>query len=216
MQQNFFIPGPAGNLETLAEFTNEHESKYFAVICHPHPLQGGTMHNKIVSTLARTFKALHIPTLRFNFRGVGHSEGLFDKAQGEVDDCLAVIDYAKAHYPFEKLILAGFSFGSYIAARAAASREAELLISVAPPVPHYDFKTLPAREKPWIVVQADDDEVFNAQAVYDWLATLKNPPTLIQFSKAGHFFHGNLIPLREQLIKGITDFEALELDHENT
>lgn len=204
MSNAFFIDGPAGQIEAILEQPDHPRDDVIAVICHPHPLHGGTMTNKVVTTLARAFRECGIISLRFNFRGIGQSAGEFANAIGETEDCIAVIDWMQAQYPDRKLILAGFSFGSYCAYRAQTERPAAITISVAPPVHHYDFTALTQPAEDWIVLMGDDDEVVPAQQVYDWIAALPRQPELCRFSDTGHFFHGKLIEFRERLIDSLT------------
>lgn len=204
-----FLQGAVGTIEMLVDFPEKEQPAAVAVICHPHPLFGGTMHNKVVSTLARVCKTLEIPSFRFNFRGVGKSEGTYDKTIGEIQDCLSVVAAAKAQYPDTPIWLMGFSFGAYVAAKAAAQEQPALLVTVAPPVGKEYFGDLPDRTAPWILVQAKDDEVINAEAVFAWYETLAHKPKLLEFAKAGHFFHGNLIPLREQITAAILEYPQL-------
>lgn len=202
-QQALSIPGPAGELEALLEKPSSPEKKIIAIICHPHPLHGGTMNNKVVTTLVRACQALGAIAIRFNFRGVGASEGSYDQAQGEQDDLKAVITWATDKYPDYQLWLAGFSFGSYIAARVATQIKAAQLISIAPPVQNFDFQSLPTLECPWLVVQGEADEVVSAEAVFEWLASRPEEPQLIKMPGVGHFFHGQLIELREAITQAL-------------
>ncbi|MBL4647484.1 MAG: alpha/beta fold hydrolase, partial [Gammaproteobacteria bacterium] len=172
-----------------------------AVICHPHPQHGGTMHNKVVTTLHRTYQDLGMLTVRFNYRGVGNSEGKYDQGRGESDDLLTVLKWVHKTCPQHQLYLAGFSFGAWISYHIAGQyhQPVKHLVTVAPPI-HYDgFAQLPQPPCPWLVVQGEQDEVVNAQDVYDWLAEMAQPPLLIRMPNTGHFFHGKLVTLREQL-----------------
>lgn len=206
------IPGKAGQIEAIMDMPENASTDTVAVICHPHPLFEGSMHNKVVSTLHRICKELTIPNLRFNFRGVGKSQGEYAGAEGGVEDCLSAIDYLKQNYPHKKLWILGFSFGAYVAAKTASETPAELLITIAPPVGKDYFGQLPERKHPWILVQSKDDQVIHAQAVYDWYDSLEHKPYFISFDAAGHFFHGNLIPLREKIIDAIKSFDVLEVN----
>jgi uncharacterized protein len=171
-----------------------------AIICHPHPQQGGTMENKVVTTLMRTYRDLGIATVRFNFRGVGASEGQFAHAQGELDDLLAVIAWVIQHFPAQRLLLAGFSFGSSIAARAShLCLQVEHLTLVAPPVERYVYDQAGTFSMPVCVIQGDLDELVNAAGVYAWVESLKSPVQLIRYAQAGHFFHGLLTRLKTDL-----------------
>lgn len=206
------IPGKAGQIEAIMDLPENANSDTIAIICHPHPLFEGTMHNKVVSTLHRACNQRNIPNMRFNFRGVGKSEGEYAGAEGGVEDCRSVINYLQNNYPHKNLWIFGFSFGAYVAAKTATQVATELLITVAPPVGKDYFGQLPERKQPWILVQAKDDKVIDAQAVYDWYDNLECQPQLISFDEAGHFFHGKLIPLREKLLEAINSFSALEVN----
>lgn len=159
------------------------------------------MDNKVVTTLVRFFAEAGASTLRFNFRGVGGSGGEYDHGEGEGEDVRAALDWARtqpgqADLP---LWLAGFSFGSHVAARMAVPLGAARLLSIAPPVERWDFAQLPRIEGPWVVVQGDRDEVVDAAGVYRWLATVQPPPVLVRMPEATHFFHGLLVELRTRL-----------------
>lgn len=198
------IPGPAGVIEAVLTVPEGCTSAaHFAVVCHPHPLHGGAMGNKVVSTLVRLYRDLGLPSIRFNFRGVGASEGVHDHAKGEVDDLEAVLRWARDTLGGQAVSLAGFSFGSYVAA-AGSQRLAGLglksrgLILVAPPVHHYPFVGLSLPE-PTLVVQGDADEVVPAEEVFTWVEGLQPAPVLIRMDSAGHFFHGRLTDLKAEL-----------------
>jgi len=200
------ISGPSGRLESaLNRGDNDaplSNLNGLVIICHPHPQHGGTMENKVVTTLMRTYRDLGVHVLRFNFRGVGQSEGTFDNAVGELDDLLAVIDWAQNNLPQSPVLIAGFSFGSSIAARASYSVEGLVhLTLVAPPVERYEYDRDGIFHAPVCVVQGDQDERVIAQGVYDWVAHLKSPAELIRYPEAGHFFHGYLSALKADLTK---------------
>jgi uncharacterized protein len=195
------IQGTAGEIELLETIPLNDRKESIAVICHPHPLYGGSLRNKVVSTLARSSHELGIPSIRFNFRGVGQTQGVYDKGIGEVQDCVSVAQYALRAYPNRDLWLMGFSFGAFVAAKAASLLETALLVTVAPPVGKEYFGELPEREKPWILVQSLDDEVIDPFGVFSFYDSLAHKPNLIRFEKAGHFFHGHLVALREQLVE---------------
>ncbi|GAB4223089.1 MAG: Dot/Icm type IV secretion system effector CoxH3 [Gammaproteobacteria bacterium] len=201
-QPTIMLEGPAGHLETLVvrpAITLHNSVPIVAVIGHPHPLHGGTMNNKVVTTLARTLLELGIIAIRFNFRGVGASEGQYDEGMGETEDMLAVCRWAHQQFPQHRLWLAGFSFGSFVAYRTAHIIPTEQLISIAPPVYRFPFENsmLPACQ--WLVVQGEQDEIVDPQAVFNWLAKLPVSPVVLRFTEAGHFFHGKLVLLRQQL-----------------
>lgn len=198
------IEGPAGTLEALLEDPGL-ASDRVAVVCHPHPLHGGTMQNKVTHTLARTFNKLGVPAFRFNFRGVGRSAGVYDEGEGETEDALAVLDYASKRFPGRTLWLAGFSFGARVALKAADRRKLDLLITVAPPIGRMDMSGIAQPACRWIVVQGDSDELVDADAVVDWVDSLEPGPELMMFEGVDHFFHGQLVALRESLLAALND-----------
>jgi len=195
--KTFLLPGPAGALEVMTSCPDPHQAHAgTVVICHPHPQQGGTMHNKVVHTLARSFGELGLRMLRFNFRGVGASAGSFDRGEGETEDVLALLEWVRVQRPEDDIWLAGFSFGGYVAARAAHRFDVKQLVTVAPAVHLYDFAALQAPPAPWLVIQGDADEVVSADAVSDWVASRQPRPELVVLEGVGHFFHGRLHDLR--------------------
>ncbi len=205
MQKTILLAGPAGPLEALLTEPTASEPVAVAIICHPHPLQEGTMYNKVVTTLMKAADACCAVTLRFNYRGVGQSAGQFDDAVGECDDLRAVIAFAQQHYPNLPIWLAGFSFGAYIAARVAHDDGvAQRLITIAPAIEHYQFTQLTKMNVPWLLVQGDQDEVVNFAAV---AAFAQYPPAPLDFQVmrgTGHFFHGRLIELREIVLNWLS------------
>jgi uncharacterized protein len=201
--ESILIPGPTGNLEALVEPPQLPQGNIVAIICHPHPLHGGTMNNKVVTTLVRACQGLGAVAVRFNFRGVGASEGVYDQAVGEQDDLKAVMNWAKKVFPGCRLWLGGFSFGSYVATRVASETSIDRLIAIAAPVHHFDFQSILAIQCHWLVVQGEADEVVPAEEVFAWLATRAESPQLIRMPGVSHFFHGKLIELREAIINAI-------------
>ncbi len=203
-EQDIFIPGPCGQLQAVIHQGDG--TGYFAgrdlmvVVCHPHPVHGGTMDNKVVTTLMRTYRDLGIHVLRFNFRGVGKSEGSFDNAIGEVDDLLAAIAWIRHQLPQATLLLAGFSFGSSIAAQASYQvDDLQHLTLVAPPVERYPYDRNGQFPGALAVVQGDKDERVIADGVYQWVAALQSPVELLRYPEAGHFFHGYLTQMKNDL-----------------
>jgi alpha/beta superfamily hydrolase len=209
LSERVSIPGPAGNLEVLIEEAGDAQAGAvqaggsYAVICHPHPLYGGTMDNKVVTTLARALHEVGIPSLRFNFRGVGLSAGAFDQGNGETDDAGAIADYGAARWPGNSLVLAGFSFGGYVALRLALRRAAARLITVAPAIQRFDVTQSGVPDCPWLVVQGDADDVVDPRAVIGWARSLVPPPKLAVLAGVGHFFHEHLHELRDAVIDSI-------------
>lgn len=198
-KQELFIPGPVGNLETIVQTIDESFSGV-GIVCHPDPLQEGTMHNKVVTTIAKTFNAMKMAAVRFNYRGVGQSAGAYGDVVGEVADCMAVVDWVQQQWPQARLWLAGFSFGAYVAANVATKVATEQLISVAPSVDCMPYVRLGEVKCPWLVIQGEDDEVVAPESVYRWFAGLNAPnKQLIKFPATGHFFHGKLIDLQQTI-----------------
>jgi alpha/beta superfamily hydrolase len=192
------IEEPAADGAGTVEFPGR-----YAVLCHPHPLYGGTLTNKVVHTVARAFQELGIPTLRFNFRGVGASAGVHDAGRGEVEDAYAAIRWGSERWPARQLWLAGFSFGAFVAARAAGVIDAERLVLVAPPVARFDFSAVSAPRCPWLVVQGEADDLVDVRAVRAWTRALVPAPTLIILPGVDHFFHGRLHELKAALQGGL-------------
>jgi len=199
VETNHLIAGPAGQLD-LRLLQPATAVTSFAVVCHPHPLHGGTLDNKVVYTLTRWLAERGALTVRFNFRGIGRSEGQFDHGQGEQEDLAAVVAWLHTQMPNAlPLTLAGFSFGSFVAAAQATTLGASTLLSIAPPVQRFDFSRSPMPTCPWWIVMGDADEVVDPQSVFDWAATLPANATLLRMDGAGHYFHGRLVELRELL-----------------
>jgi alpha/beta superfamily hydrolase len=191
------LPGPAGSIELACAVPAADAARAgTAVIAHPHPLQGGTMHNKVVTILERALLELGLATVRFNFRGVGQTEGVHDNGVGETDDLVAIGEWVRAQRPGDALWLAGFSFGSYVTLRAAPRLAPQQLILVAPPVGRWDFADVAAPTCPWLIVQGDEDEVVDAKAVAAWAASLQPAVQLVRMPETGHFFHRRLMDLR--------------------
>jgi uncharacterized protein len=200
------LDGEAGSLEAILSIPLKPLTQYFALIGHPHSLQGGTMNNKVVTTLARVFKELGIPSLRFNFRGVGVSEGVYDAGIGESEDMIALAQLWHKIYPQAQFILAGFSFGSYVAYRAAHAFDKAKLITIAPPVHHYDYTALTPSPSSWLIIQGDEDEVVPADLVYAFAKNHIPEIPVIQFPDTGHFFHGKLLVLKDALMQHVQSF----------
>lgn len=196
------VDGPAGVLEAAA-LEGSDPSAPFAVVCHPHPLYGGTMDNKVVTTVARALQACGMPTIRFNFRGVGASAGAHAAGDGETLDALAVVAWGRRRWAGRDVVVAGFSFGAYVALRVAQALEPVRLITIAPPVGRFDFTPLTAPACPWLVVQGDADEIVDAGAVRAFADSRIPPPRLVMLAGVGHFFHGQLTVLRDTIEREI-------------
>jgi alpha/beta superfamily hydrolase len=199
------LPGPAGVLEAVIETpATAGATSAFMVACHPHPQHAGTMHNKVVTTLARTAHGLGVPTIRFNYRGVGASAGSFDDGRGETDDALAAVAAGRQRWPGAALWLAGFSFGGIIALRASVRAEAgkvERLVTIAPALGRAsaDPSAIALPSCPWLIVQGDADEVIDGKLVIAWAGQVAPPPRLAVLPGVGHYFHGSLAAVQEEV-----------------
>jgi alpha/beta superfamily hydrolase len=194
------IDGPAGRLEALLQERDAHDHSLVALVCHPHPLYGGTLHNKIVHRTASVLHSLGAAVLRFNFRGVGASDGRFDGDEGEIDDARAALAFLSARYPGARRWLAGFSFGAWIAARLAASeRGIEQLILIAPPVATSNFDVLETTAVPKLILQGTSDDVCPRDRLHAVLPRWAEPRQLIEIPGATHFFDRQLGPLADAM-----------------
>jgi uncharacterized protein len=192
------VAGPAGDIECATDIPPDSNPRGVAVLCHPHPLHGGSLDNKVVQTLARSLVQLGYTSVRFNFRGIGASQGRWDEGRGEVDDALAVV--AAHRMPGMPLVLGGFSFGAYVASQAAArlgeGAAAERVVLIGPAVVNFVMAPVP---KDTLVVHGEVDEVVPLTAAFDWARTQGLPVVVVPGS--GHFFHGQL-PLLKQIVTG--------------
>ncbi len=194
-KQSFLIDGEVGALQLkIVEPTTKDNS--WVVICHPHPSFGGTMDNKVVTTLQKAFAYLGYGTLVFNFRGVGSSVGEYDGGVGEQDDLVAVVNWLKDNFIVENFTLAGFSFGGYIALKKAQYLQADNLCIVAPAVGMYDFSGININTK-WTLIQGGEDEVICAKEVLDWAMKQPVVPDVYWRSSSHHFFHKQLVWLKK-------------------
>ncbi len=204
------IAGSAGALEALIEDPAASASPAACmVVCHPHPQHGGTMHNKVVTTLCRAANDLGLPALRFNYRGVGASEGSFDDGRGEMQDALAAVATARQRWPDAALWLAGFSFGGHMALRASMAPgvgAVARLVTIAPAITrHFGApQDIHPPACPWLVVQGDADEVVDAAEVIAWCRRIQPPPQLAVLPGVGHFFHGQLAALKDTVTTFLT------------
>lgn len=194
------ISGPAGVLElALDEPAADVDRRGLALVCHPHPLHGGTMDNKVVQTLARAFLQLGWRTLRLNYRGVGQSQGHWDEGRGETDDAECALMACAA--PDEPLLVAGFSFGGFVAAQLAqrlsqSGRSVQGLVLVGPATANF---ALPAVPPDTVVVHGEADDVVPLQATLDWARPQHLPVTVLP--GIGHFFHGQLPLLKSVVLR---------------
>jgi len=191
------IDGPAGALE-IALNVPSHAPRGIALVAHPHPLQGGTLDNKVAQTLAKTFHALGYIATRFNFRGVGRSEGTFDDGVGETADALAALAHALTRFgpgaPTPPVVLAGFSFGTYVQTRVAQAVAAERLVLVGPAVGRFAATPLPVDT---IVIHGEEDDIVPLADVFAWARPQELP--VVVFPGCGHFFHGRLAKLQQTI-----------------
>lgn len=200
---NLFIPAPHGQLEAILKEPKDAEIKGVALVCHPHPLGGGTMHNKVVFRAAAGLLDAGLVTLRFNFRGVGQSTGTHDDGRGEQHDVRAALDYLSENYPNQPITLAGFSFGSRVGTEVALDDERVVrLISIGTPVDKYDdYDFLRNLKKPILFVHGDRDEFGSVPNLQKLVESL--PPEahakLVVIENSGHFFDDTLNQLRETI-----------------
>lgn len=206
------IHGPAGKLEAILEIPAETEVRAAAVVLHPHPQHGGTMHNKVVHTLARSFLQTDFAVLKFNFRGTEGSDGDYDEGRGEVDDARAAIDWIRERYPGLPYWLAGFSFGAAMAIKAAIVASPDGLISVAPAVSRFASGLEKQPQCPWLIVQGDADELVAVDETIAWVDSLEPGPELMIMPGVEHFFHGKLIDLR-RAVSGFVAANSRREDH---
>lgn len=201
------LPGPAGNIELMADRAESDVARAgVAIVCHPHPLQGGTMRNKVVTMLERALRESGLDTLRFNFRGVGASEGEHDNGMGETDDVRAIAHWVRKVRPDDALWLAGFSFGSFVALRAAQPLRAAALVTVAPPAGRWNFDDIEMPTCPWLLIQGEEDEVVDPADVFSWVESLDKPPNVVRMPETGHFFHRRLMDLRGAVKNGVRNW----------
>ncbi|MBI5709376.1 MAG: alpha/beta fold hydrolase [Candidatus Eisenbacteria bacterium] len=198
------LKGPAGPLEAVLRECDSGSPAFAALVCHPHPLYGGTLHNKVVHRVASVLHDAGGAALRFNFRGVGRSAGRFDRGMGELDDARIALDWLRERHPDTPLWAAGFSFGSWIAARLGAGEpDVARLILVAPPVATASFEALRAAPVPKLVLQGTRDEVCPLAALEREFPSWAEPKALLKVEGATHFFDRRLGALAEVLLQAL-------------
>jgi uncharacterized protein len=191
--RSLFLPGPAGRLEAMLWTVASANPDFVALVCHPHPLFGGTMHNKVVFQAAKALHRRGIPVLRFNFRGTGQSEGEHDKGRGERDDVRAGLDFLSAEFPGRPILLAGFSFGSWVGLAVGCEDERVLdLIGLGIPVNSVSLSYLRECAKPKLLIQGGNDQFGSLQNVNELFDALPEPKKLAIVEDADHFFAGKL------------------------
>lgn len=194
---NTFFEGPAGRIEAIIKEPAAPVTRA-AIVCHPHPLFGGTMHNKVVFRISRAFQNAGFAVLRFNFRGTGSSEGEHDHGLGEQADLRAAIEFIEQRYPDAEVWLAGFSFGSAVMLRAAScDNRVRAFVAAGVPVSKYDFTGIAQCNKPKLFVQGSLDEFGPAQDLEKFFAALDEPKELKIIQGADHFFEGGLNELAD-------------------
>jgi alpha/beta superfamily hydrolase len=202
--ERLFLRGPAGKLEAILETPDGEVPVCAAVVLHPHPQHGGTLHNKVAYTLARAFLRSGCAALRFNFRGVEGSQGEFDDGNGELADALAAIEWMRARHAELPVWLSGFSFGAAIAIHAASRAGVRGLVSVAPAMSRIKTGRFAEPVCPWLIVQGDADELVDVDETIGWVNDLDPGPELLVLEGAEHFFHGRLVELRDAVEEFVT------------
>jgi uncharacterized protein len=196
------VPTPTGYLEGILKPEEEGvQPHYVGVVCHPHPLGGGTMHNKVVFKTAQTLQSINIPALRFNFRGVGHSSGVYDEGRGEMDDVRYALEFMSRRYPGVPAIVAGFSFGSYVGLRVAATDDrVSAMIGLGVPARMFNDETLKDCHKPKLFVHGTADELAPYDPTLRWFEHVPAPKRLFAIEGADHFFQGRLPEVQELIV----------------
>ena len=202
--KNFFLQGPAGKLEAvLWTPANGVSPRFASVVCHPHPLFGGTLHNKVVYQAAKALDAQQGVVLRFNFRGAGLSEGKHDRGQGEQGDVAASLEFLAAEFPDLPLVLAGFSFGCWVGLRVGCKdARVRRLIGIGAPVNSSDFSYLDSCAKPKLFVHGEKDEFGDVEKLREFVKTLPGEKKLVVVEGVDHFFKGRV----EELGKAIAEW----------
>ncbi|MGA7623157.1 MAG: alpha/beta family hydrolase [Candidatus Acidiferrales bacterium] len=201
--RSFFLDGPAGRLEALLWTVPSPSPKMASVVCHPHPLFGGTMHNKVVYRTAKTLHRRGIPVLRFNFRGASFSEGTHDRGEGEKADVGAALDYLSSEFPAVPVLLAGFSFGSWVGLQVGCEdNRVTKLIGLGLPVDNSNLNYLSRCAKPKLIIQGGNDQFGSRANIEQLFAVMSEPKRLEIIEGADHFFSGQL----DQVATAINDW----------
>ncbi|MBL6749478.1 MAG: alpha/beta hydrolase [Nevskia sp.] len=198
--RELFVDGAAGRLEALLAMPpGQGALAGVCLACHPHPLYGGAMSNKVVHALAAAALKAGLAAMRFNFRGVGASQGTFDDARGETDDAVAVAGWLRTHFPGLPLVLSGFSFGAYVSLKAAAQVHPAAQVSISIPFGRYVDQAAPPTHPgcPWLAVHSVDDDVVSWAETRAELLRYQPPPTIVELDGAGHFYHGRIGELQD-------------------
>jgi uncharacterized protein len=210
--RTFFINGPAGRLEAMLWTSAAAEPPRVALVCHPHPLFAGTMHNKVVFHTARTLHSHGFPVLRFNFRGAGLSQGVHDRGIAELDDVRAALDYLAGTFPGCPIILAGFSFGAWVGLRVGCedSRVTEI-VGLGLPVNSSGLSFLEFCAKPKLFLQGENDQYGSVPVVQALVAKIPEPRRLVVIPGADHFFAGHISEMTAALDAWLSEFIPLAL-----
>jgi len=208
--RNLFLEGPAGRLEAILwKPFGAARPPFAALVCHPHPLFGGTMHNKVVYQAAKSLDSLGLPVLRFNFRGAGLSGGAHDRGHGEQGDAKAALDFLAAEFPEIPLLVAGFSFGCWVGLRVGcADARVPRLIGLGTPVNNTDFSFLRTCEKPKLFVHGANDQFGNIARVQSLVESLPGDNRLVVVADADHFFAGKLHQVDQAIRDWITEQDS--------
>jgi alpha/beta superfamily hydrolase len=210
---NLFVPAPHGRLEAILKEPRAGSIRGVGLVLHPHPLFGGTMHNKVVFRAAAALNDAGLIALRINFRGVGQSTGTHDEGYGERDDVRAALDYLASHYPDKQITLCGFSFGARVGLEVGVTDERVVrLISIGTPVDKYDFSFLEQCRKPILFVHGEHDEYGNVNRLSELVAKIKAPVELKIIKGAGHFFDDQLDELKAAITEWASQAHSLSRD----
>jgi uncharacterized protein len=201
------IPTQTGHLEAILKPEEDGViPRYTALVCHPHPLYGGTMHNKVVFKAAQALQVLGMPALRFNFRGVGHSTGTYDEGRGEMDDVRFALEFLSRRYPSLPVILGGFSFGAYVALRVAAIDDrVQAMIGLGVPARQFEGDYLQGSHKPKLIIQGTKDELAPYPLTAQWFEQVPAPKSLVAVQGADHFFQGRLDEIQAIIVSYVQD-----------
>ena len=201
------IPTQTGHLEAILKPEEDGViPRYAALVCHPHPLYGGTMHNKVVYKAAQALQILGMPALRFNFRGVGHSTGIYDEGRGEMDDVRFALEFLSRRYPGLPVILGGFSFGAYVALRVAAIDDrVQAMIGLGVPARSFEGEFLQGSHKPKLIIQGTKDELAPYPLTAQWFEQVPAPKSLVAVQGADHFFQAHLDEIQAIIISFVQD-----------
>lgn len=201
------IPTPAGHLEGILKPEEEYtQPRYTALVCHPHPLGGGTMHNKVVFKVAQVLQTLGLPALRFNFRGVGHSTGAYDEGRGEMDDVRYALEFLSHRYPGLPVVLAGFSFGSWVGLRVASRDDrVQTMIGLGTPARMFGREYLEGCHKPKLFIHGTHDELAPFDLTRMWFERVPAPKSMMPLVGADHFFQDRLDEVQAMITSFIGD-----------